>query len=340
MNPKGYCPKRKTQVSKIPPALFLFPVAALGPSVWAQTADNVFNATELLCVYEYFKQAGPDGVRGLVTCNPDEPFTDFFFLDSQWFLAIGDAPGCDCDFDLDGLTGCEEVALCLNTGGNDTDGDCLSDGLEIALGLNPLESDTDGNGTPDGEEDLDMDGILEKDEDFDQDALTNCQEAMLEINPMAVDSDGDGFPDGAEVEVLTGTLISDPGDSESVPKLLVASAPPVTNVLPSSSQEGISILGFNTIVSSPPTSVAIPVSDLDPGLFDFNVTVSAPPSTVTLPSSDLPEGVAFNTAVSLPPATVTLTNSEADVGLPYNTTISSPSTTVHLPTSKIAKLSQ
>jgi len=188
----------------------------------AQSATDIVEATEVICAIEYRHFNAPT-TRGGITCSPESPGNDFFFLSGGWFETIIGSPDCNCDFDIDGLLGCEEVLLCLDSMDNDVDNDCLGDGLEILLGLDPLNPDTDGDDVIDGEDDADTNGIPDGEDDFDQDGLTNCLETTIGINPTALDTDGDGFPDGAEVDV-DGTALSDPLDPESTPTLRL---PPV-----------------------------------------------------------------------------------------------------------------
>lgn len=306
--------------------LFLLLVLVAIPS-HAQPAKDIIDASQVLCAIQYRYTASENGLRGAIVCGDGSFASDFFFLGRHWRAETGDQADCDCDPDFDGLTGCEEITLCLNSVGNDTDGDCLSDGLEILLGLNPLSSDSNGDGTLDGDEDLDMDGILERDEDFDLDALTNCQEATVGIDPATPDTDGDGYPDGAEVEANTLALLSDPRDPESVPKLLSVSTPVVQVVLPASDLV-VAAGSLNTVVSLPPTQVVIPGSETSPE-FALNTVVSFPPTLVVIPGSEIGPGLALNTVVSFPPATVVAPSSLAAVGdVELNTSVAYPPTQV------------
>ncbi len=54
------------------------------------------------------------------------------------------------DFDRDGLTNAQELALGTDIRTGDSDGDGLPDGQEVTLGTNPLLADTDGDGIRDG----------------------------------------------------------------------------------------------------------------------------------------------------------------------------------------------
>ncbi len=96
----------------------------------------------------------------------------------------------------------------------DTDGDGIPDTVELSNGLDP-------NNPVDGFEDIDGDGLTNKQElvdlgtnfrvaDSDGDGLNDGREVALGTNPLAADTDGDGVRDGLEVQ--TG---SDPLDPTS-----------------------------------------------------------------------------------------------------------------------------
>jgi len=117
-------------------------------------------------------------------------------------------------------------------GGDDSDGDGITDANEVSIGLDPFNPDSNGNGIPDGEEDKDgdsvpnavefvlgfnpesddsdNDGILDADEDRDGDGLPDFEESTRGTLPDKTDSDGDGLDDYSEV--LDG---SDPIDAAS-----------------------------------------------------------------------------------------------------------------------------
>ncbi|NUN96924.1 MAG: hypothetical protein HUU16_12190 [Candidatus Omnitrophica bacterium] len=273
----------------------------------AQPAGPILEASDVLCAIQYRYASSANGLRGTILCDSQQSSggADFFFISRHWRTDLVGETECDCDLDFDGLTACEEVAVCGNPADNDADNDCLGDGLEVLLGLNPSMSDTDGNGTDDGDEDLDQDGIPEKDEDFDADALYNCQEVMAGTDPTSPDTDGDGFPDGAEVDAQTLALLSNPQDDSSEPEIPSVSAPPTLTVLPKS-DFAAGEFQFSTAVSSPPATVVAPSSNPDAVGLEFNLSVSFPPATVVIPSSQSAGtgGLNLNTSVAFPPTQV------------------------------------
>ena len=109
------------------------------------------------------------------------------------------------DTDGDGLTDAEEDFYGTDKEKADTDGDGLTDDKETNIfGTNPLESDSDKDGTNDGDEDLDGDGI------------SNKEEVNNGLNPITKDSDYEGLEDSLEKEIGTDPLKADTdGDGES-----------------------------------------------------------------------------------------------------------------------------
>jgi hypothetical protein len=94
-----------------------------------------------------------------------------------------------------------EVALELLGAADDFDGDGLSNGQEIALGLDPftndLALDNDGDGLSNGDEAAR--GTDPNDADSDDDGLTDGAEIAAGLDPLDSDSDDDGLPDGEDV---------------------------------------------------------------------------------------------------------------------------------------------
>jgi outer membrane protein OmpA-like peptidoglycan-associated protein len=148
----------------------------------------------------------------------------------------GDSDGdgvsdADEDTDGDGLTNGREVALGTDPADADTDNDGVPDKVELDLGLDPLAGDSDGDGTPDGGEDNDGDGLTNGQEvdnrlnpgdagdaalDSDGDGLTNGREVGLGTDPHRTDSDGDGLSDKLEVDLGLDPLSGD-SDGDGVP---------------------------------------------------------------------------------------------------------------------------
>jgi hypothetical protein len=105
----------------------------------------------------------------------------------------------------------------------DTDGDTFSDGVEVRLGTDPTDNESFPLATTSGFEDLDGDGILNKEErelgsdmqktDSDFDGLDDFSEIRQHMtSPTLVDTDGDGAWDGEEIAAGT-----DPGNPEMYP---------------------------------------------------------------------------------------------------------------------------
>jgi len=116
-------------------------------------------------------------------------------------------------------------------GGDDTDGDGLSNADEIKLGTDPLKPDTDGDGLSDGQEfntyktnplvaDTDQDGLSDGDEvlkyktdplnpDTDGDLVKDGDEIARRLDPLNPDTDRDGLSDGMEIKMGTDPLNPD-----------------------------------------------------------------------------------------------------------------------------------
>ncbi len=113
------------------------------------------------------------------------------------------------------FTLCDADFLYCKTDPNlkDTDGDGLNDGLELGYGIDglhnltePLLRDTDGDGIWDGDEDVNRNGVCDRDEtcadkwDTDGDGLSDAFELwQSHTSPLLFDTDGDGLGDGLEL---------------------------------------------------------------------------------------------------------------------------------------------
>lgn len=125
------------------------------------------------------------------------------------------------DSDGDGLTDEWEIAMGLDPYAKDTDKDGLTDYEEVYLTLtNPLEPDTDGDGIIDGEDDMDGEGLTNREEldmgtdplksDTDGDNLTDYEEVHdYGTNPLLEDTDGDGLTDYDDVILGFSPLLAD-----------------------------------------------------------------------------------------------------------------------------------
>jgi uncharacterized repeat protein (TIGR01451 family)/gliding motility-associated-like protein len=102
-------------------------------------------------------------------------------------------------------------------GGNDCDGDGLTNDEEATAGTDPYNADSDGDGIDDGTEvNIDNTDPLEdcdsiggtplSTSDCDNDGLTEAEEATAGTDPTIADSDGDGVLDGTEVTDNTNPL--------------------------------------------------------------------------------------------------------------------------------------
>ncbi len=95
---------------------------------------------------------------------------------------------------------------------SDTDNDTVTDGTEFLEGMNPFKKDTDGDGLQDNIEyeykshisptksDTDQNGTSDANEDIDEDGLNNKEEQDHQTNLTKKDSDQDGLFDGFEVQ--------------------------------------------------------------------------------------------------------------------------------------------
>ena len=126
------------------------------------------------------------------------------------------------DTDGDGLTDGQELGL-AEPEGDDTDLTVfVPDGDAGATTTDPTDIDTDDGSVSDGEEDTDLDGVLDPGErnpndpsddipdgDCDDDGLLDSEEEALGTDPCGEDTDGDGIPDGTEVDLGLDPLTPD-----------------------------------------------------------------------------------------------------------------------------------
>jgi TolB protein len=105
------------------------------------------------------------------------------------------------DTDGDGLTDTEESSLGTDPLVADSDLDELLDGEEVeTYQTDPLLADTDADGLPDGEEVQDHE-TDPRNPDTDADLLNDGDEIERDTDPQVADSDQDGLGDGVEVNI-------------------------------------------------------------------------------------------------------------------------------------------
>ncbi|XXT20117.1 hypothetical protein WME94_00940 [Sorangium sp. So ce429] len=118
----------------------------------------------------------------------------------------------DPDSDNDGLyDGTEVGSVCDDPATDVGAGHCRVDGDAGATKTNPLDADTDDGGVSDGQEDFDLDGVIDEGEtdpnngdddvpptDTDGDGLSDDFEETIGSNPTDADTDDDGALDGQE----------------------------------------------------------------------------------------------------------------------------------------------
>ena len=137
-------------------------------------------------------------------------------LESEPFVVANTEDGIGStwlDSDNDGIADFVEKALGTDPEKSDTDGDGLTDYEELYIaGTNPLKYDTDENGVNDADDDMDGDGLSNKEEislgtsvssaDTDEDGLSDYDEInKYSTDPLKADTDGDTLNDGEEVAI-------------------------------------------------------------------------------------------------------------------------------------------
>ena len=162
------------------------------------------------------------------------------------------------DTDGDGLIDVLEEFIGTDPLMKDTDGDFLTDYEEAYLvGTNPILIDSNGNGIMDANDDMELDGLANKDEldigtsatnrdtdydglndgeevkqygtdplneDTDGDTITDGDEILLGLNPLLADSDGDGIADNKEKIEQTFSAAIEDEEKLEVTKVEVAFA--------------------------------------------------------------------------------------------------------------------
>jgi Bacterial TSP3 repeat len=120
------------------------------------------------------------------------------------------------DTDNDGLSDAKEKELGTDPLKPDTDGDGLKDGFEVnSTKTDPKVPDSDSKATPNKDEF--GNAISDANEDLDGDGLTNKQEQDLGTNPLIADTDNDGITDGDEVNVTKTDPKNPDSDSTGTP---------------------------------------------------------------------------------------------------------------------------
>ncbi len=175
---------------------------------------------------------GIDGVVSALYIKAAQTLDDGFVLVSNIVKMLADEDYGyvmeKTDTDGDGLIDLYEHIFGSDINKQDTDGDGLSDFIEVMLvGTDPLYKDTDENGIEDGGEDYDGDGLTNLQEieygtdltlkDTDYDGLTDYEEIFVyETDPLAPDTDGDGISDSDEIALGLDPTSTD-SDKNDVP---------------------------------------------------------------------------------------------------------------------------
>lgn len=174
---------------------------------WRGNSETLWNCSGVL-TYEEYKQ----GTNCVKISGWDEMSSLYFYefeIDK------------DKDSDGDGLPDYYEIQFGTNKNNIDTDGDNLTDYEELnIIFTDPVKSDSNSNGIIDGEDDLDGDGISNREEidlginplssDSDGDNLTDYEEVYVYgSNPLLTDTDGDGLSDYDDVLLDFSPLLTD-----------------------------------------------------------------------------------------------------------------------------------
>lgn len=151
----------------------------------------------------------PDGTYDFAAWEALDPNAADFIMDGGGAIVIGG------DSDNDRLLDAWELRyfpdLSTSSGGDDPDGDTLSNEQEFIADTNPTLLDTDADTLSDAEE-VNTHGTNPLVSDTDGDRLTDAEELAREepSNPLRADTDADGLTDGDEVlDYLTNPLLAD-----------------------------------------------------------------------------------------------------------------------------------
>lgn len=177
---------------------------------------------------------------GQLATRPENPLKE-----GNIFLTWYSNEACTEYFDFDETVITEDItlyALWMDLYDKiDSDGDQLLDWQEKLIKTDPFSPDTDGDGLSDYDEvmvtltdpkvvDTDGDGIEDDKEDLDQDGLNNREEIQRGTNPLVADTDSDGLTDYEEIYIYkTDPLVADTdGDAVSDKKELGFGYDPLT----------------------------------------------------------------------------------------------------------------
>ena len=192
---------------------------------WKSTDDGTVTICESTDGLDWYDIAEVSDDNSYI-CNITEDFFEKQFkvkqetingtIESDPFIASYTKDGFAVtwpDNDGDGIPDYLEKIYGTNPDSSDTDCDGLTDYEEILkVGTDPLKYDTDENGVNDGEDDLDKDGLSNKEElkyetsvssvDTDKDGLSDYDEVYVYgTDPLKADSDDDGLNDGDEIAI-------------------------------------------------------------------------------------------------------------------------------------------
>jgi Tol biopolymer transport system component len=208
------------------------------------------------------------------------------------------------DTDGDGLTDTEESGFGTDPLVADTDADELLDGEEVeTYQTNPLLADTDGDGLKDGEE-VKQYMTDPRNPDTDADLLNDGDEIEAKTDPKVADTDQDGLSDGAEASLGTDPhqqdtdrdQLLDSQENQTCPK-------PLT---PDSDADGI-IDGNDRdpCNASNPALTATAIAGAPTQAQPTQPQPTLPPPTVVVPTSTLPPTITFVPPTNPPVATLT-----------------------------------